>query len=297
MGAAPHGATAVSAGSALSPEQSTLVTADGTRLFVLDWLLPPDQAVRGGIVLMHGLGEHCGRYAHVAEFFNQHGWSVRAYDHRGHGRSGGPRGDVPADATLSADAEMVIADFVRAQVGRWAGPPMLFGHSMGGLFAARFACSHRLPLRGLILSSPLLALKLTPFQAVLSHIMRRVAPGFAVSNGLKAEYLSHDLALVEAYRVDPYGQGKISARLLQALFAAIAQVHSEAATLQLPVLMVVAGDDRLVDASGSDVLYARLDPTRAILHRYAQLYHEIFNEIDKARVFDDVRAWLAMPGR
>lgn len=297
MAGAPHGPITVSAHSAILPRQSTLVAADGIHLFVLDWSLPPDRSTRGGIVLMHGLGEHCGRYAHIAEFFNQQGWSVRAYDHRGHGRSGGPRGDVPAEETLLADAEVVIADFMRSQAGCWSGPPLLFGHSMGGLFAARFACSAGLPLRGLILSSPLLALKLTWFQSILAHIMRRIAPGFAVSNGLKVEYLSHDLALVEAYRVDPYGQGKISARLLQAILAAIVQVHSHAATLQLPILMVVAGDDRLVDASGSDALYTRLDPARAVLHCYPQLYHEILNEIDKASVFEDIRVWLEMPGR
>ena len=279
------------------PRQSILHARDGTDLFVLDWPVPPGQPVYGGVVLMHGLGEHCGRYAHVAQFFNQLGWSVRAYDHRGHGRSSGPRGDVPADDTLLADAELMIADFSSLHAAVWRTPPLLFGHSMGGLFAARFACSDRLPLRGLILSSPLLALRLTPMQALLAAVMRRLAPGVAVSNGLKAEYLSHDLALVDAYRVDPFGQGKISARLLSAIRAAIDQVQRDAPTLQLPILMVVAGDDRLVDASGSEQFHARLDPARAVIHRYPQMYHEIFNEIDKAQVFDDVRAWLQLPGR
>ena len=280
-----------------APRQGTLRTADGTQLFMLDWAVPPGTTVRGGVLLMHGLGEHCGRYAHVAEFFNRLGWSVRAYDHRGHGRSGGPRGDVPADDTLLDDAALIMADFSQSHAELWRSAPLLFGHSMGGLFAARLACSQRAPLRGLILSSPLLALRLTRFQTILAAVMSRLAPGVAVSNGLKAEYLSHDAALVAAYRVDPYGQGKISARLLRAILAAIEHVQHDAPTLQLPVLMLVAGDDRLVDASGSERLHARLDPSSAVMHRYPQLYHEIFNEIDRAEVFEDLRLWLAQPGR
>ena len=278
-------------------QQRNLLAPDGTELFVSDWLLPADQSARGGVVLMHGLGEHSGRYAHVAQFFNGLGWSVRVYDHRGHGRSGGPRGDVPAQDTLLDDAELVIADFSRDNATRWSGPPLLFGHSMGGLFAARFACAARLPLRGLILSSPALALRLTRLQLLLLKVMHTLAPGFALSNGLNAEYLSHDSALVEAYRVDPLGQGKISARLLRSMISTVAITQSQAGALRCPTLMVVAGDDRLVDVRGSETFFARLNPANAVIHRYPALYHEVFNELDKQCVFDDVRAWLALPGR
>jgi alpha-beta hydrolase superfamily lysophospholipase len=82
---------------------------------------------------MHGLGEHCGRYAHVARFFNEHGWSVRTYDHRGHGRSGGARGDVPDHEAVLRDAKIVVDDFAQ----RFDAPPLLLGHSMGGLSPQR----------------------------------------------------------------------------------------------------------------------------------------------------------------
>ena len=129
--------------------------ADGTMLYVTDYLLPASQA-RGSVVIMHGLGEHSGRYRHVAGFFNDCGLSVRCYDHRGHGRSQGKRGDVINGDPMLQDGEIVIDDFA----ARFAEPSFLFGHSMGGLFAARFALSHLSPLRGLILSSPALALRL-----------------------------------------------------------------------------------------------------------------------------------------
>lgn len=277
--------------------ESSLVAADGTRLFVQDWLLPSDQPARGGVVLMHGLGEHCGRYAHVAQFFNRLGWAVRAYDHRGHGRSAGPRGDVPRPDALERDAELVITDFANAGRSSWPGPPLLLGHSMGGLFAARVACAGRVPLRGLVLSSPALALSLTRVQRLLLKIMTAVAPGFAVPNGLKADYLSHDRAIVAAYEADPLGQGKISARLLLAMRNAIDAMHQPATIVPCPLLLLVAGNDHLVDARGSERLRARLNSTGVHLFHYPALYHELFNETEREQVFADLRTWLSQPGR
>jgi alpha-beta hydrolase superfamily lysophospholipase len=149
-----------------------LMTDDGIALFVRDWhlpssALPPFSPQKPpGIVLMHGLSEHCGRYLHVARFFNELGFMVRTYDHRGHGKSGGAEGDVPDDEAILRDAHIVLSDFSRMLCA----PPLLFGHSMGGLFAARFATARLAPISGLILSSPALALRLTPFQQWLHHM-------------------------------------------------------------------------------------------------------------------------------
>jgi alpha-beta hydrolase superfamily lysophospholipase len=272
----------------------TLAALDGTPLFVRDWPLPAGVPARGGILLMHGLGEHCGRHAHVAQFFNDCGYAVRTYDHRGHGRSGGPRGDVPDDEALIRDAKVVLDDFVRQERAAGAGSaPFLFGHSMGGLFAARFAASGLAPLRGLILSSPALALPLSAIQKMLLKILGATAPGLAVPNGLKTRYLSHDPAVAAAYSSDPLVHGKISARLLLSMLAAIEFAQARAAALAIPTLMVVAGDDRLVDADGSRAFFPKLAAGLGTLHLYPDFYHEIFNERGAERVFDDVRAWLA----
>jgi alpha-beta hydrolase superfamily lysophospholipase len=263
-----------------------LVAADGTALFVTDW---PGERHERGILLMHGLGEHCGRHAHVARFFNDAGWSVRAYDHRGHGRSGGPRGDTPDNEALLRDAKLVFDDFAK----QFSAPPLLLGHSMGGLFAARFATGAMSPISGLILSSPALAIALSRSQKLLLKILGAVAPGFAVPNGLQTRYLSHDPAIEEAYRKDPLVHSKITPRLLHAMLAAVAFSQANAATLTTPVLMLVAGDDHLVDASGSDAFFKRLAPEIGSMHRYADYYHEIFNEVGAARVFNDIRAWIS----
>ena len=265
-----------------------LQAADGTQLFVADWPGERDECRRRGIVLMHGLGEHSERYAHVARFFNQHGWSVRAYDHRGHGRSGGARGDTPDPEALLRDAKLVFDDFARG----FPGPPLLLGHSMGGLFAARFAVGALSPLGGLILSSPALALPLSGSQKLLLKALGAAAPGLAVPNGLQTRYLSHDPAVEAAYIKDPLVHPKITARLLRAMLSAIDTCQARAGELAVPVLMAVAGNDRLVDAAGSDTFFSRLAPGIGTLHRYPDYYHELFNEVGAARVFDDVRDWL-----
>ena len=269
----------------------SLKAADGTRLALTDWLLPPGAAL-GGVVLMHGLGEHSGRYAHVAQFFNHHGWSVRAYDHRGHGRSGGARGDVPDDQTMLQDARLVIEDFA----ARTGTAPLLFGHSMGGLFAARYATGNLSPLRGLILSSPALAVPLSGAQKILLKILTAVAPGLGIPNGVKSEFLSHDPAVAKAYTSDALVHAKISARLLHSMLASIAFAQANAGSLRLPTLMVVAGDDRLVDASGSKAFFEQITAGVGRLHWYADLYHELWNEVDQQKVFGDLAAWLAAHG-
>lgn len=270
------------------PRELSLSAADGTPLFVADWPIGSAAAAGDGIVLMHGLGEHCGRYAHVARFFNDCGFSVRAYDHRGHGRSGGARGDVPDVETLLQDANIAVDDFAR----NLSAPPLLLGHSMGGLFAACYATRALSPLRGLILSSPALRIRLAGAQKLLLQVLGAIAPGFGIPNGLESRYLSHRQAVVDAYDSDPLVHPRISARLLGAMLDAIEFAQAHASALSVKTLLLVAGDDRLVDAAGSDAFFRKLAPGVGAMHTYPGFYHEIFNEVEAGRVFDDIRAWL-----
>ncbi len=271
----------------VAPHSHQLTAADGTTLFVSDYLLPSSSA-RGSIVLLLGLGEHSGRYRHIAQFFNQRGLSVRCYDHRGHGRSQGSRGDVTNGDPLLQDCQIVFEQFA----AQFRQPPFLFGHSMGGLFAARYALSGRSRLRGLILSSPALALRLSPPQRLLLKAMLALAPRIGVPNGLQPRYLSRDAEVVAAYRADPLVHNKICARLLASMLGSIAYCEAHAGELAVSTLMVVAGDDRLVDAQGSERFFASTPPGMAQLKRYPAFYHEVFNEPDAAQPFADVRAWL-----
>ncbi len=275
------------AGALATERRHLLHAADGTALHIVDYLLPHAEA-RGGVVIMHGLGEHGGRYRHVARFFNDCGLSVRCYDHRGHGQSQGARGDVIRGTPILQDAEIVIEDF-GVQL---SAPPFLFGHSMGGLFAAHYALARLSPLRGLILSSPALAVRLSGLQMKLLNFMYRIAPHIGVPNGLSPQFLSHDPAVVAAYQHDPLVHAKISARLLRAMLASIDYCHAHASTLTIPTLMVVAGDDHLVDADGSRRFFQAVPEGRAQMHVYDGFYHEVFNEKDARRPFADLRTWI-----
>ena len=266
----------------------TMPGADGTPLSVCDWPVAAPSASGAGIVLMHGLGEHSGRYAHVAGFFNACGYAVRAYDHRGHGRSGGARGDVPDAETLVQDAKLVLEDFAR----NLSSPPLLLGHSMGGLFAAYYATRALSPLGGLILSSPALAIRLSGAQKMLLHVLRAMAPGFGIPNGLDSKYLSHRQEVVAAYDNDPLVHPKISARLLGAMLQAMDFAQARASTSVLRTLLLVAGADRLVDAGGSIAYFNKLAPGVGTMHTYPGCYHELFNEAEADRVFADIRTWL-----
>ncbi len=272
---------------ALVAHSHQLAAADGTSLYVSDYLLPLADA-RGGIVILHGLGEHSGRYRQLAQRLAEAGWSVRCYDHRGHGRSQGPRGDVPNGTPMLQDAQIVIEDFT-ARTGL---RPFLLGHSMGGLFAAHFALSARVPLRGLILSSPALSVPLSKVQLLLLKAMRTIAPWMGMPNGLKPRFLSHDVRVVDAYLADPLVHNKISAHLLCSMLASIAFCQAHAATLAVPALLLVAGDDHLVDFNGSKRFFAQLPEGRASMTLYDGLYHEIFNETASERPLADLLGWL-----
>ncbi|TFW17772.1 alpha/beta hydrolase [Massilia arenosa] len=271
----------------VSQRHHELTAADGTTLYVADYLLPRAQA-RGSVVVMHGLGEHSGRYRHIAQFFNECGLSVRTYDHRGHGRSSGARGDVIHGDPMVQDAEIVLDDFAAS----FDAPPFLFGHSMGGLFACRFALSRLSPLSGLILSSPALSVRLSGLEMTMLNTLDRFLPWLGVPNGLKVDKLSHRSDVVAAYKADPLVHGKISARLLRSMLGSIDYCQSHAAQLTVPALIVAAGDDHLVDAEGSKRFHASAPASLCELRMYPGLYHEIFNENGAEAPFEDVRQWL-----
>ena len=271
--------------------ESRLAVKDGTELFIRDWIIEGagEQDPKPCVVILHGLGEHCGRYRHIAGFLNGCGFSVRTYDHRGHGQSGGARADLPEPGTIVSDAEILINDFAE----KCRTVPILFGHSMGGLFAAHIATAGLVRLRGLVLSSPALALRLTGLDRFLLRIMSSVAPHFAISNGLNSANLSHDPAVATAYDNDPLVHKKVTASLLNGMLTSIAYVESHAPVLSVPTLLQVAEQDLLIDPQGSHHFYEGLPSNLGTAHFYPGMYHEIFNESDAKQVFDDLKDWLA----
>lgn len=281
----------MAADSTLSP----FVASDGDHIVIQDWPLEAGVALRGVVVIVHGLGEHAGRYEPVARRLNQWGFAVRGYDQCGHGESGGIRGGLPTDTRLLDDLADIV-DSTRTRMAKGM-PLILLGHSLGGLVVARFVALAVRPVDGVVLSSPALDPGLSGFQKLLVAVLPKIVPDLRVGNGLKPQFISHDPAVVAAYRADRLVHDRISARL--ALFIATAGPSTVALAGQwkVPTLLLYAGDDRLVNPRGSRA-FAAVAPAqwvRAVC--FDRLYHEIFNEPDSAPVFDTLKAWLGQQFR
>jgi alpha-beta hydrolase superfamily lysophospholipase len=270
---------------------SPLTARDGTNLVVVDWPLTKGP-VRGVVLIVHGLGEHAWRYDHVAERLNTWGFAVRAYDQYGHGESMGKRGALPsADRLLSDLAEVVDESRFRMSPGT---PLIVLGHSMGGLVAGRFVSQQTRPLDGLVLSSPALDPGLNAFQKVLLAVLPKIAPDLRVGNGLNPDFISHDPAVVAAYKADPLVHDRISARLAVFIAENGPATIAAAPSWTVPTLLLFAGEDKLVAPAGSRA-FARAAPPRVVSSQcFDGLYHEIFNESAPLReqVFAALKGWL-----
>ncbi|TMF56702.1 MAG: lysophospholipase [Chloroflexi bacterium] len=281
--------------SRLSPAQPvtdstvTLRTADGLSLEVRRW---QEDSVphRWTFVIVHGLGEHSGRYQHLAARFTPLGATVYAMDQRGHGRSGGKRGHAPSLDALLDDIDAVVLR-ARADDGS---PVVLIGHSFGGLLAIAYALKHADHIDRAIFSAPLLKVKqrVPAWKRALSTVLPRIAPGMTFSNEVDASLLSHDPGNGPAYTSDPLVHDHITAGLYGDTIARGEEFIMRAPELRVPFLLMQGRDDQIVDPVGSQRFFARAAAPDRAFCLYPGLYHEIFNELDREKVFQDIESWL-----
>jgi alpha-beta hydrolase superfamily lysophospholipase len=266
-----------------------------------DWPAPLG-APRALVLLVHGLGEHAGRYTQLAAELRDWGFVVRAYDQRGHGLSGGPRGGLTHNSALLDDLAAVIdaSRSMHQQRSQLGLPLIVIGHSLGGLVAGRFVSLQLRPVDALVMSSPALDPGLSAVQKILVATLPAIAPNLRVNNGLDPRYLSHDTAVVAAYRADPLVHPKISARLARFIATAGPATVAAAAHWCVPTLLLYAGDDRLVNPAGSRAFAAvagasaHVPPGILSAQVFDALYHEIFNEVPSAAapVYAALKTWL-----
>ena len=269
---------------------STFVASDGDNVAVQDWPLVPEAHLRGVVILVHGLGEHAGRYEALARRLNSWGFAARGYDQYGHGESGGARGGLPTDTRLLDDLADIV-DSTRARMSP-ATPLILLGHSMGGLVAARFVALAMRPVQALVLSSPALDPGLNAVQKLLVALLPKIAPNLRVGNGLDATLISHDPAVVAAYNADPLVHDRISGRLARFIAEGGPATVAQAPSWQVPTLLMYAGADRLVNPAGSRA-FAAAAPKQVVSARcFDAFYHEIFNELKAEPVFAELKQWL-----
>ena len=269
---------------------STFVAQDGDNIAIQDWPLAKGRKLRGVVVIVHGLGEHAGRYDHVAQRLNSWGFGVRGLDQYGHGESGGARGGLPTSSRLLDDlADIVDSTRIRNDNGV---PLILLGHSMGGLVTGRFVSLGMRPVDGLIMSSPALTPGLTSVQKFMMDVVPRFAPNLRVGNGLDASFISHDPAVVAAYKSDKLVHDRVSGRLAKFIVDAGPLTLAKANQWKVPTLLMWAGEDKLVNPAGSRA-FATVAPKAVVTSRcFESMYHEIFNELDAGPVFDELKKWL-----
>ncbi len=273
----------------------TLTTLDGLALKLRLW--PAAGAVRGTVQLVHGLGEHSGRYTHVAAALNAAGWHVAGHDLRGHGESSGKRGRLADSHAMLADVALVH-DHLRT---RWpGGAQVLLGHSMGGLIAGRFVAEGFAkmpapwfrPLDALVMSSPALDPGMNGFQKFLLSVLGPIAPNLGLGNGLKPAWISRDPDVVKAYVDDPLVHDRVAPRLVRFIVDAGEQVIARAPKWTLPTLLLWAGADRCVAPAGSARFAAAAPQSALTTQDYPGLFHEIFNEPERAQVLTRLTDWL-----
>jgi len=277
----------------LSSKEATVRTRDGLELRRRDW---PAGGGKGTIVIVHGLGEHGGRYTEVAARLNASGWSVVGYDHRGHGASPGPRGRLAADDDLLADLAAVVDDVRRASPKR----VVLLGHSLGGLVVGRFVAgglesprpAWQRDVDALVMSSPALEVGMNAAQRLLLAVLGPLTPNLGVATGLGSQWLSRRPEVVAAYLADPLVHDRIAPRLARFLVDAGPRVRALAPQWTVPTLLLYAGSDRLVVPAGSAAFAAAAPEGVVTTRAFAPLFHEIFNEPERDEVLAVLTAWL-----
>jgi lysophospholipase len=242
--------------------------------------------------IVHGYGEHGGRYRGLAEDMAARGYAVHVYDLRGHGRSGGRRGHLDRFNDYLDDTAVYLDAVREEHPGRQV---YLLGHSLGGLIASAYVEDRPADvLAGLILSSPFLRLGMPvpPLKLSAARLLSIVAPTVNVGNTVLAAALSHDQEVVTAYGTDPLNHHVATARWAAEVVAAQSAALSAADRIRLPLLLLDGDADAVADPQAGRELFARAVSPDKTEHCYEGFYHEIFNETGRDAVFADLAAWL-----
>ncbi len=272
----------------------TLATPDGRTLHLMQWPAHHARQVHGTVQVVHGLGEHIGRYAALAARLNAMGWHVLGHDHWGHGQSGGARGGIADEAILLRDVASV-RDHAACQ-----GRVLLFGHSMGALVAARFVAEDLATtpaawargVDGLVLSSPAFKLGLGAWQRTLLAALLPLWPNLPLPNGLQPEWVCNDPAVVQAYVNDPLVHRRITPRLLRFMLDAAELVQARAPLWRVRTLLQWAGADRCVGPAGAQLFASAVPAAVLSAQPLPGFAHEIYNEPGREQAYARLRRWL-----
>ncbi len=258
---------------------------DGTELFYK--YIPADRP-GASVFIVHGLGEHSGRYGNVINTLKD--YNLFLLDLRGHGKSTGKRGHV-----MSFDEYLDDVDKLRKEMQPFVkGKSFLLGHSMGGLIALRYAIYRPEGLAGVISSGPLLGVnvQVPKIKGMIGRFLANLAPGLSMNNEIDTNKLSHDKAVVDAYNNDPLVHTKVSARWYVEMTKAMEDTNANAGKLKIPCLIMHGSEDALTNPQVSRRFYEHAGSKDKTYILYQGYYHEIFNEIEKQKPLSDLLEWI-----
>jgi len=270
------------------PAEGRIQTPDGLGLRTLAWSV---ESPRAAVVIVHGLGEHAGRYDHVARALNEAGISVFGYDQRGHGGSQGPRGHAPQFKALLNDLDLAWAAASR-DLGQQ--PTFLLGHSMGGLVALAWAQIRKPNLVGLVASAPWLGtvVPVPAWKRTLARVVDRLYPSFSLATGTSAERVTSDPEMIAAWEEDPLVHSRLSPRLFYEAERWQEWVRAHPERLKAECLFIVPGADVLADAAATLAFAGALPAADTTVMELPGFRHEAFNERGRDAVIAEVRAWI-----
>jgi acylglycerol lipase len=258
-------------------------------IYYQGWL--PEGDVKAVLLIVHGLGEYCGRYTNLVNHFVPLGYAVYGLDHIGHGKSDGGREVVQRFEDYT---DNLTTYFNMVKAWQPAKPIFLFGHSMGGLIVSYYLLDHQADFKGALISAPAVKIPATisPMTITMSKILSAIAPNAGIL-GLDATGISRDPEVVRTYANDPLVfHGKTPARLSAEMLKAMQRVTAEAEKITLPFITIQGSADRLVDPGGAQLLYDKAGSKDKTLKTYEGLYHEVHNEPECSKMFKDLEIWL-----
>jgi alpha-beta hydrolase superfamily lysophospholipase len=261
----------------------TFTTQDELALHTRTWA--PDEDPQRAMLIVHGLGEHSGRWDHVARFFADRGYAVAAFDLRGHGKSEGTRAHTNSFNDFVDDVQGIVeSGLVRTDL-----PWVLYSHSLGGLMEVYYLAEDRPHPDAAVLSAPALEADVPGSLRVAAQLLGRIAPKLAMANSISGEQLSRDEAVGEAYFADPLVYTKATTRMGMEIFNAQDRSREVIQHIETPTLVIHGGDDPLVPPSASAPLAALDSVDRKV---YPGLRHELHNEPEQVQVLSEIAAWL-----
>ncbi len=268
--------------------ESNWTDQEGLRFYSRGW--EPDGKPKAAVALLHGLGEHTGRWAHIGAALSGAGYAVMGMDLRGHGKSGGQRGHTPSLEAYMQDIDLFLEQ-VRA---RYPGlPTFLYGHSLGAILALNYGLRRKPDLKGVIATAPALhsELETQRVKVFLARVLGALLPTAATASGLRTNMLSHDPEIERAYVSDPEVHDRISFGWGRIMADNIGWVLRHASEFPLPLLIMHGSLDTIAYPSSSQEFAAPLKD-QATLVVWQDMYHEIHNELKKEDVLRTAIAWM-----